>query len=94
MRALDRSWPRPVAGRLPLPLFVRGTYRPTGLASIKRLATAAWRCGGLFWARIDEWRRRARSRHDLMRLGDRELWDVRLTRADADGEASKPFWKK
>jgi uncharacterized protein YjiS (DUF1127 family) len=44
--------------------------------------------------RINEWRVRARSRRDLMRLGDRELWDFRLTRADAERETRKPFWKE
>jgi len=43
---------------------------------------------------IHEWRRRARSRHDLMKLSDRDLWDLRLTRVDAQQEASKPFWEE
>ena len=43
---------------------------------------------------IKEWRRRARSRSDLGRLSDRDLWDLRLTRADAEREASKSFWQK
>jgi uncharacterized protein YjiS (DUF1127 family) len=40
-----------------------------------------------------QWRDRVRSRYELMSLGDRELWDVGLTRVDADNEASKPFWR-
>jgi uncharacterized protein YjiS (DUF1127 family) len=44
--------------------------------------------------RIREWRRRSRSRRDLMTLGERELWDIRLSRAEAEHEASKPFWKE
>jgi uncharacterized protein YjiS (DUF1127 family) len=43
---------------------------------------------------IKEWRRRASSRRDLMRLSERDLWDMRLTRADAQREASKPFWEE
>lgn len=43
---------------------------------------------------IREWRRRARSRRDLMALDSRALWDVRLTRADAMKEAGKPFWQE
>ena len=42
---------------------------------------------------IREWRRRARSRRDLMALDARDLWDIRLTRADAMREAGKPFWQ-
>jgi len=40
-----------------------------------------------------EWRRRSRSRRDLMTLNERELWDIRLSRSDAVQEASKPFWQ-
>lgn len=40
-----------------------------------------------------EWRQRVRSRSELVMLDDRELWDVGLTRADADNEAGKPFWQ-
>jgi uncharacterized protein YjiS (DUF1127 family) len=40
-----------------------------------------------------EWRQRARSRLELMSLDDRELWDMGLTRMDADNEANKPFWE-
>jgi len=61
------------------------------------LARISVRCGR--WcadsaARVAEWRRRARSRGDLMALGDRELSDLHLTRCDALYEASKPFWKE
>lgn len=41
-----------------------------------------------------EWQRRARSRRDLMALSQRDLWDMRLTRAEARREASKPFWRE
>lgn len=47
-----------------------------------------------FGALVREWRRRARSRGDLMTLNERELWDVRLSRADAAREANKPFWQE
>lgn len=39
------------------------------------------------------WRRRARDRADLGRLSDRTLKDIGLTRADANLEAGKPFWR-
>ena len=43
---------------------------------------------------VREWRRRSRSRRDLFTLGERDLWDIRLSRVDAEREASKPFWRK
>lgn len=43
---------------------------------------------------VREWQRRARSRRDLMALGERDLWDIRVTRADAEREANKPFWRE
>jgi uncharacterized protein YjiS (DUF1127 family) len=43
---------------------------------------------------VYEWRRRSRSRRELLTLGQRDLCDVRLTRCDAVSEANKPFWKK
>ena len=58
------------------------------------LAAVAARSGRPMRTRITEWRRRARSRGDLMALGERELWDMHLTRCDALYEASKPFWKE
>jgi len=42
---------------------------------------------------FSEWRRRRRSRHELMKLSDRELWDLSWTRSDAHAEAVKPFWR-
>jgi uncharacterized protein YjiS (DUF1127 family) len=43
---------------------------------------------------VREWARRANSRRELMALGTRDLWDLRLTRADAMNEAGKSFWKE
>jgi uncharacterized protein YjiS (DUF1127 family) len=39
-----------------------------------------------------EWRRRSRSRRELMYLGEAGLHDVGLSRCDAAREASKTFW--
>jgi uncharacterized protein YjiS (DUF1127 family) len=48
------------------------------------------------WNRIRhsfvEWRRRARSRDELMGLSERTLRDIGVTRCDCASEASKPFW--
>jgi uncharacterized protein YjiS (DUF1127 family) len=43
---------------------------------------------------VRAWQRRARSRRGLMALGERELWDIGLTRIDAEREARKPFWRE
>ena len=51
----------------------------------------AWRWDQLKHSFI-EWRRRIRSRNELMNLGDGSLRDIGLNRGDAKGEASKPFW--
>jgi uncharacterized protein YjiS (DUF1127 family) len=44
-----------------------------------------------FQAVLVEWRQRIRSRCELSMLDDRELWDMGLTRMDAEQEADKPF---
>jgi len=46
-----------------------------------------------FRALLTEWRDRARSRRELWALDDRELWDMGVTRMEADNEANKPFWE-
>jgi uncharacterized protein YjiS (DUF1127 family) len=54
-----------------------------------KTTTSTW---NQFKTGIVEWRRRARSREELMGLSDRCLRDIGLTRADAKFEATKPFW--
>ena len=39
------------------------------------------------------WRRRARDRYALRRMCDRDLRDLGITRADADRELARPFWR-
>jgi uncharacterized protein YjiS (DUF1127 family) len=40
-----------------------------------------------------KWHDRSRARWDLLRLDDRMLSDVGLTRADVYREANKPLWR-
>ncbi len=51
---------------------------------------------GLHWSEVKqclvEWRRRARSRRELIGLSDRCLQDIGISRCTVDFEASKPFW--
>ena len=46
-----------------------------------------------FAGRIAEWRRRSRSRSELMNLGDHVLRDLPFTKADLRAEADKWFWQ-
>jgi uncharacterized protein YjiS (DUF1127 family) len=39
------------------------------------------------------WLERARQRRELFGLSDRDLHDFGVSRCDAAGEASKPFWR-
>lgn len=51
---------------------------------------AAWRS---LVVQFGLWRRRARDRAELARLGPDELSDIRLSRYEARLEANKPFWR-
>jgi uncharacterized protein YjiS (DUF1127 family) len=44
-------------------------------------------------AMIGEWRRRARSRRELLAFDERMLRDIGVTRIDVQYEAAKPFWR-
>jgi uncharacterized protein YjiS (DUF1127 family) len=46
-----------------------------------------------FRDRLGVWRSRVRRRNELMTLSDRDLRDFKWTRAEADAEARKPFWR-
>lgn len=39
------------------------------------------------------WQQRHRTRRDLLNLNDRLLRDIGISRAEAEREASKPFWQ-
>ena len=43
-------------------------------------------------AMVLEWRRRNRSRNELVRLADRDRRDLGYSNCDVDVETSKPFW--
>jgi uncharacterized protein YjiS (DUF1127 family) len=40
-----------------------------------------------------DWIERARQRRELLGLSDRDLHDFGVSRCDAVGEGSKPFWR-
>jgi uncharacterized protein YjiS (DUF1127 family) len=43
---------------------------------------------------LTEWRQRIRLRHEVERLTEQELADMRLTREDTVDEVQKPFWQR
>ncbi len=43
---------------------------------------------------LDEWQRRRVERRHLLYLDDYLLKDIGISRADAEFEARKPFWRK
>jgi uncharacterized protein YjiS (DUF1127 family) len=45
------------------------------------------------WAWLEQWRARAAERRALAQLTDWELKDIGISRAEADGEAEKWFWR-
>lgn len=47
----------------------------------------------LLMIRLAIWRERRARRADLGRLDDRMLADIGLSRADAELEVAKPFWR-
>ncbi|MEM7023176.1 MAG: DUF1127 domain-containing protein [Pseudomonadota bacterium] len=55
-----------------------------------RLTRAAFRVG---INALLTWRERARMRRRLLSFDDHMLKDIGITRADAFGEAEKPFWR-
>lgn len=74
--------------------------RPTGdspstfLAFLRAAVSVA--AGNLLKAgeATQPWYYRWRQRHALMRLDDHLLKDIGVSRADAEHEAAKPFWKE
>lgn len=44
-------------------------------------------------ATLRTWHWRARTRRQLLTLGDRMLADIGVSRVDASREAAKPFWQ-
>ena len=45
------------------------------------------------WETLITWRERASQRRHLASLEDHQLKDMGISRADAEREAGKPFWR-
>jgi uncharacterized protein YjiS (DUF1127 family) len=61
--------------------FVRPSRGKAGTGFVTRLLDAAM-----------TWRDRARQRRHLAELDDRLLRDIGVSRAEVEGEISRPFW--
>ncbi len=70
-----------------LSLLLHGFALSGGIAGAALPAMERWL--GLIW----QWNERARQRRALAKLDNRPLSDIGLSRADADREACKPFWR-
>ena len=68
----------------------RGHRRPASRSSLWIRAGAA---AGEIVTRVMVWHDRARERRALLGLGDLQLRDIGISRADAGGEGDKPFWR-
>jgi uncharacterized protein YjiS (DUF1127 family) len=60
----------------------RLTVRPRGRRLIRRAVDV-----------VLVWHQRARQRRQLLEVSDHMLRDIGISRADAIGEAEKPFWR-
>jgi uncharacterized protein YjiS (DUF1127 family) len=57
------------------------------------LPPLAARPGSRALATLMQWRERARQRRALQEMSDHMLRDIGISRAEASGEAAKPFWR-
>jgi uncharacterized protein YjiS (DUF1127 family) len=65
---------------------------------VTRIAQGFWDApavtGLWLWYRMLLWQRRANGRRQLAAMDARMLADIGVTRAAAEREANKPFWKR
>jgi uncharacterized protein YjiS (DUF1127 family) len=69
---------------------VTSITRPARLTVLGRIAATGRQCWAFGRARIAEWRRRGYCRCELRTFSDLELWDIGMTRLDAENKANKP----
>ena len=72
--------------------------RATSLYPAGTRRSGAWSAADSIAGRIGGtillWLRRRRERRELLRLDDRTLRDIGLTRVDAEFLINKPFWRE
>ncbi len=64
-----------------------------GLHDLARLGAGLTSALPALWETLLTWQERASQRRHLASLEDRMLKDMGISRADAEREASKPFWR-
>jgi uncharacterized protein YjiS (DUF1127 family) len=64
-----------------------------GARTAQGLWPAIWPWAAAALDRLLGWHELARQRRALLALDDRMLKDIGITRADAEREASRPFWR-
>ncbi len=72
-----------IDGRRQVPAKTASARNRNGFAAIARRAVEA----------LATWQDRTDGRHTLRKLDDRMLRDIGISRADAEHEAGKPFWR-
>ncbi|MDD3444068.1 MAG: DUF1127 domain-containing protein [Zavarzinia sp.] len=67
---------------------------PNAAAAAKTTGRASvWMLAARVLTVLLTWQRRAMERQSLRAMDDRMLRDIGLSRADLEGEATKPFWR-
>jgi len=80
-------------------LTINVATRPQSSASVTKasvLRNIAGVAARALWGMLDivlTWQENARQRHALLALDDSMLKDIGISRAQADHEGSKPFWR-
>ena len=70
-------------GRHGAPAKAANAYKLAGFTAILRRA----------FETLTKWQERANGRRELLGLNERMLHDIGISRADAEREADKPFWR-
>jgi len=72
---------------------ISGTLSFVGFRPHASLASRMLSALGRLAGALSIWHERARQRCALLELSDYSLCDIGITRAEAIGEAAKPFWR-
>ena len=76
--------------------YAETSLRPSGKGSVQAIHSVLKAIDNSLLAVLDvplQWQRRIADRHSLMSMDDRLLKDIGISRADAEHEAEKPFWR-
>lgn len=73
--------------------FQNGSFRGRRQAHSDHSTSAVAAAVGHIATMLLMWHERGRQRRQLLGLGDRELRDIGVSRAEAGSEGDKPFWR-